>query len=58
HKVGYTAPSMVGQREVIEDALLLADIDCTSIGMLEAHGTGTPLGDPIEVQALRASFAH
>ncbi|KPY86102.1 Yersiniabactin polyketide/non-ribosomal peptide synthetase [Pseudomonas syringae pv. tagetis] len=58
HKVGYTAPSVVGQREVIKDALLLADIDCASIGMLEAHGTGTPLGDPIEVQALRDSFAR
>lgn len=57
HKVGYTAPSIVGQREVITDALLLADIDCTGIGMLEAHGTGTPLGDPIEVQALRDVFA-
>ncbi|MEE4149489.1 SDR family NAD(P)-dependent oxidoreductase [Pseudomonas viridiflava] len=57
HKVGYTAPSVVGQREVIQDALLLADIDCASIGMLEAHGTGTPLGDPIEVQALREAFA-
>ncbi|ATV18445.1 type I polyketide synthase [Pseudomonas syringae] len=58
HKVGYTAPSVIGQREVIQDALLLADIDCASIGMLEAHGTGTPLGDPIEVQALRDAFAH
>ncbi|MEF9898129.1 MAG: SDR family NAD(P)-dependent oxidoreductase [Pseudomonas sp.] len=57
HKVGYTAPSIVGQREVINDALLLADIDCASISMLEAHGTGTPLGDPIEVQALRDVFA-
>ncbi|EPM79013.1 yersiniabactin polyketide/non-ribosomal peptide synthetase, partial [Pseudomonas syringae pv. actinidiae ICMP 18886] len=37
HKVGYTAPSVIGQREVIQDALLLADIDCASIGMLEAH---------------------
>ncbi|RMQ40900.1 bactin polyketide/non-ribosomal peptide synthetase [Pseudomonas cichorii] len=57
HKVGYTAPSVVGQREVISDALLLADVECTSIGMIEAHGTGTPLGDPIEVQALRDVFA-
>ncbi|MBX8601220.1 alpha/beta fold hydrolase [Pseudomonas cichorii] len=58
HKVGYTAPSVVGQREVISDALLLADIECSSIGMIEAHGTGTPLGDPIEVQALRDVFAQ
>ncbi|MFJ4142891.1 polyketide synthase [Pseudomonas sp. NPDC089734] len=58
HKVGYTAPSVVGQREVINDALLLADIESASIGMIEAHGTGTPLGDPIEVQALRDVFAQ
>ncbi|NWB89993.1 type I polyketide synthase [Pseudomonas agarici] len=57
HKVGYSAPSIIGQREVISDALQLADIDCASIGMLEAHGTATPLGDPIEVQALREVFA-
>ncbi|MDF0732205.1 SDR family oxidoreductase [Pseudomonas entomophila] len=58
HKVGYTAPSVLGQREVIRDALLLADVEAASIGMLEAHGTGTPLGDPIELQALREAFAE
>ncbi|MHC6227397.1 SDR family oxidoreductase [Pseudomonas sp. X10] len=57
-KVGYTAPSVLGQREVIRDALLLADVEAASIGMLEAHGTGTPLGDPIELQALREAFAE
>ena len=57
HKVGYTAPSVSGQCEVIRDALLLADVEAASIGMLEAHGTGTPLGDPIELQALREAFA-
>lgn len=55
-KVGYTAPSVAGQREVIRAALAEAGIDTTQVGLIEAHGTATPLGDPIEVQALRAVF--
>jgi yersiniabactin nonribosomal peptide/polyketide synthase len=55
-KVGYTAPSVAGQIEVIREALLLADVAAADIGMIEAHGTGTPLGDPIEIEALRGIF--
>ncbi|AOM39964.1 hybrid non-ribosomal peptide synthetase/type I polyketide synthase [Xenorhabdus hominickii] len=55
-KVGFTAPSVNGQRSVITEALQLADISVDDIGMIEAHGTGTPLGDPIEVDALRSIF--
>ncbi|MDX7991891.1 non-ribosomal peptide synthetase/type I polyketide synthase [Xenorhabdus littoralis] len=55
-KVGFTAPSVNGQRRVITEALQLADVSIDDIGMLEAHGTGTPLGDPIEVDALRSIF--
>lgn len=55
-KVGYTAPSVQGQREVIREALSVADILPDEISYIEAHGTGTPLGDPIEVRALTQAF--
>jgi amino acid adenylation domain-containing protein len=56
-KVGFTAPSVSGQAEVISAALASGGIDPASIGYIEAHGTGTGLGDPIEVQALTQVFA-
>ncbi len=55
-KVGYTAPSIRGQCEVIRLALARADVEASDIGYVEAHGTGTRLGDPIEVAALTAAF--
>lgn len=51
-KVGYTAPSVDGQAEVIAEALTIADVPVESISYVEAHGTATPLGDPIEMAAL------
>ncbi len=58
-KVGYTAPSVNGQAEVISEALAGNDIDAGSISYVEAHGTGTELGDPIEVEALTVAYrAH
>jgi amino acid adenylation domain-containing protein/non-ribosomal peptide synthase protein (TIGR01720 family) len=56
-KMGYTVPSVEGQSEVIAMAQALAGIDAGTIGLIEAHGTGTPLGDPIEVSALSRVFA-
>jgi acyl transferase domain-containing protein len=56
-KVGYTAPSVAGQTEVIEEALALAGVAPETIGYVEAHGTGTALGDPIEIAALTRAFA-
>lgn len=56
-KVGFTAPSVDGQAEVIEMAQALAGVSADSIGYLEAHGTGTELGDPIEVAALSQAFS-
>ncbi|WP_329016637.1 type I polyketide synthase [Micromonospora rifamycinica] len=57
-KLGFTAPSATRQAEVVAAALTDAGIRASELGYLEAHGTGTPLGDPIEVagldQALRA----
>jgi acyl transferase domain-containing protein len=56
-KVGFTAPSVRGQADVIAEAQRLAGVPADSIGYVEAHGTGTPLGDPIEVAALTEAFA-
>ncbi|MFN6559107.1 MAG: SDR family NAD(P)-dependent oxidoreductase [Nostoc sp. ChiSLP01] len=55
-KVGYTAPSVDGQREVILEALALAGVEPETITYVEAHGTGTILGDPIEIKALTQAF--
>ncbi|CAM2010578.1 type I polyketide synthase [Acanthopleuribacter pedis] len=55
-KVGFTAPAVEGQARVIDEALAMADVDPDSIGLIEAHGTATPLGDPIEVAALTKVF--
>jgi acyl transferase domain-containing protein len=56
-KASYTAPSPEGQAAVISEALAVADCDPDSISYIEAHGTGTSLGDPIEVAALKQAFA-
>ncbi len=56
HKVGYTAPSVDGQSEVIAAAQALAGIDPNTIEYVEAHGTGTLMGDPIEIAALTRAF--
>ena len=55
-KVGYTAPSVEGQARVIALAQEAAGIEPDTIGYIEAHGTGTPLGDPIELTALTKAF--
>lgn len=55
-KVGYTAPSVDGQAEVIATAQALAGVEPDAISYVEAHGTGTALGDPIEVAGLVQVF--
>ena len=55
-KVGYTAPSVDGQALVISQAQAEAKIDAETVTYIEAHGTGTPLGDPIEIAALTQAF--
>lgn len=57
-KVGFTAPAVDGQAEVISMALATAGVEASSVGFVEAHGTATPLGDPIEVAALRQVFGE
>jgi phthiocerol/phenolphthiocerol synthesis type-I polyketide synthase E len=55
-KVGFSAPSAAGQTEVILAAQAQAMVDADTIGLVEAHGTATRLGDPIEVSALTQAF--
>src|SRR6266404_653735 len=56
-KVGYTATSVEGQSRVIAMAQEAAGVSPDTIGYIEAHGTGTPLGDPIELAALTQAFS-
>ncbi len=55
-KVGYTAPSVEGQAQVIAKALDAADVHPESVSYVEGHGTATPLGDPIELTALTQAY--
>ncbi len=55
-KASFAAPSIDGQAAVIASALAVAGVDARSVGYVEAHGTATPLGDPIEVAALTQAF--
>jgi amino acid adenylation domain-containing protein len=57
-KVGFMAPSPTGQAEVIAGALAVAGTTSSSIGYVETHGTGTALGDSVEVEGLRRAFAQ
>ena len=55
-KAGYTAPSEDGQAKVVAEALAVSGVAPRQIQYVEMHGTGTPLGDPIEVAALARAF--
>lgn len=55
-KVGYLAPSVEGQAEVIREAQAFAGVNADDISYVETHGTGTVVGDPIEVRALSQAF--
>ena len=55
-KAGFTAPGVEGQIQAIGEALALAGVDPETVGYVEAHGSGTPLGDPIEIEALSHAF--
>nr|WP_264318820.1 type I polyketide synthase [Acidithiobacillus sulfurivorans] len=59
HKSGLTIPSVGAQQSLLEQAYAAAGIDPRQLDYLEAHGTGTPVGDPIEVEAIgRALGMH
>jgi len=55
-KIGFTAPSVQGQRAVIAESMAVAGVEPEAIGYVEAHGTGTVMGDPIEMTALKEAF--
>jgi len=55
-KAGYSAPSVSGQADAVVEALANSGIGAEEISYVEAHGSGTPVGDPIEVQALTSAF--
>ena len=57
HTHGYTVPNPVAQARVIQQALEVARVSPRSLGYLEAHGTGTSLGDPIEIAGLSRAFS-
>jgi amino acid adenylation domain-containing protein/non-ribosomal peptide synthase protein (TIGR01720 family) len=57
-KVGYTAPSVDGQAQAIAEAQAMAGVKPETIGYVETHGTGTELGDPIEIAALTQAFGR
>ncbi|MDX1452466.1 MAG: type I polyketide synthase, partial [Oleiphilaceae bacterium] len=58
NKVSYLAPSVDGQASAIREALEIADIDPSSVSYIECHGTGTEMGDPIEVAALTQAYGQ
>jgi phthiocerol/phenolphthiocerol synthesis type-I polyketide synthase E len=55
-KMTYAAPTAAGQADVIAEAQAIADVDSSTVSYIETHGTGTPLGDPIEIDGLRQAF--
>jgi phthiocerol/phenolphthiocerol synthesis type-I polyketide synthase E len=55
-KMDYAAPSPAAQADVVAEAHAVAGIDSSTVSYVECHGTGTPLGDPIEIQGLRTAF--
>ncbi|KOV35570.1 hypothetical protein ADK60_08880 [Streptomyces sp. XY431] len=55
-KAGFAAPSVDGQFGAVHEALAVSGVEVSEVGYLEAHGTGTALGDPLEVEALTRAY--
>ncbi|HKV41787.1 MAG TPA: type I polyketide synthase, partial [Blastocatellia bacterium] len=55
-KAGFTAPAIAGQASTVEEALAMSMVSPETVTYIEAHGTATPLGDPIEIAALTQAF--
>ena len=56
--IGYNVPDPLMQAEVIEEAIKMSKVDPKTISYIEAHGTGTAVGDPIEIAGLKKAFEH
>jgi phthiocerol/phenolphthiocerol synthesis type-I polyketide synthase E len=56
-KMTYAAPNAAGQADVIAEAHAVAEVDAATVSYVETHGTGTPLGDPVEIEGLRQAFS-
>ena len=57
-KIGFSAPGVHGQESVLREALEISGVEAGSITFIETHGTGTPMGDPMEVRALETVYGH
>jgi len=55
-RASFTSPSVIGQKKVLAQALHLSGLTPSDIRYIEAHGTGTPLGDPIEFDAIKQIY--
>jgi phthiocerol/phenolphthiocerol synthesis type-I polyketide synthase E len=55
-KMSFSSPSLIGQQDAIERAIQAANIEADTVGFIETHGTGTQLGDPIEVTSLSRAY--
>lgn len=58
HNNGYTVPNPLAQRDVVRDAMRSAGVTAQDVSYIEAHGTGTALGDPVEIDGLTQAFAY
>ena len=56
HSNGYTAPNVLSQIDVINSALKKANLTPEQVNFVETHGTGTPIGDPIEMEAINKTY--
>lgn len=57
-KVGFTAPSIKGQVQALTEAIEVSGVNAEDIQYIEAHGTGTALGDPIEIEAIKQAYGE
>lgn len=55
-RAGFTAPGVAGQKKLLSQALVFSGLKPSDVGYIEAHGTGTNIGDPIEFQALKSTY--